>query len=190
MELIGSDTSPYVRRIRLLLAEQAHTYTSLDIYSEGRAALAEKTPIMKIPVLIDNERTLYDSRVIARYLCETHSIGEPLSWDQENLLSLIDGAQDSLITLLLSQRSGIDTDTDTLFYRLQKERISQSMAVLEEKARQGEFTNWNYPAICLFTLIDWASFRNLINLDDYPFLKSFRASHTKQKGVIETDPRG
>ncbi|GAA0701419.1 glutathione S-transferase [Marinobacterium maritimum] len=189
MELIGSNTSPFVRRTRLLLAGLPYTYTQLDIYAEGRSTLATQTPIMKIPVLIDNEQPIYDSRVIARYLQQIHGIGEPLSWEEENRMTIIDAVLDSLVMLLLSQRSGLDTSTEVMIYRLQRERIKSSLATLEHEVLEGNFRLWRYPAICLYTLIDWADFRELINLRDYPILKGFRDEHAKREEVIATDPR-
>ncbi len=189
MELIGSNTSPFVRRTRLLLAGLPYTYTQLDIYAEGRSALANQTPILKIPVLIDNGQQIYDSRVIARYLEQTHGIGEPLSWEEENRLTIIDGVLDSLVMLLLSQRSGLDTSSEVMIYRLQRERIKRSLATLEHEVLEGNFRLWRYPAICLYTLVDWADFRELINLIDYPTLKGFRDAHGKREEVIATDPR-
>ncbi len=189
MELIGSNTSPFVRRTRLLLAGLPYTYTQLDIYAEGRSALANQTPILKIPVLIDNGQQIYDSRVIARYLEQTHRIGEPLSWEEENRLTIIDGVLDSLVMLLLSQRSGLDTSSEVMIYRLQRERIKRSLATLEHEVLEGNFRLWRYPAICLYTLIDWADFRELINLRDYPTLKGFRDAHGEREEVVATDPR-
>lgn len=189
MELIGSNTSPFVRRTRLLLAGLPYTYTELDIYAEGRSALATQTPILKIPVLIDNGQPIYDSRVIARYLQQTHGIGEPLSWEEENRMTIIDAVLDSLVMLLLSQRSGLDTSTEVMIYRLQRERIEHSLASLEQAVIEGDFRLWRYPAVCLYTLIDWADFRALINLRDHPSLKAFRDEHAKREEVIATDPR-
>ena len=100
MKLIGSGMSPYVRRIRLFLEGQDYEFINLNIYSpEGREALASYTPAMKVPVLIDAEQKVYDSRAIHRYLTQKQT-AKPLSWDQENLLTLIDAANDSFVILL------------------------------------------------------------------------------------------
>ena len=39
MKLIGSTTSPYVRRIRILLDEEPYEFLNLNIYGEGRDEL-------------------------------------------------------------------------------------------------------------------------------------------------------
>ncbi|WP_372738587.1 glutathione S-transferase family protein [Neptunomonas sp.] len=195
MKLIGSGMSPYVRRIRLflesreLLEGQDYDFINLNIYSpEGRAELASYTPAMKIPVLVDQEQKIYDSRLIHRYLNEKQR-NVPLSWNQENLLTLIDAANDSFVILLLSTRSNIDTNADSLIINLQKERIERTMQLLEDSVENGEISGWDYPAICLFCLLDWVNFRDLLNLAPFPHLSSFHGARVNEAGVEASNPR-
>jgi glutathione S-transferase len=189
MKLIGSTTSPYVRRIRLLLAETPYELVNLDIYGEGRDELRRNNPALKIPMLQDAEQVVYDSRVIARYL--TAKRGEaPLSWDQENQLSLIDAANDSGVILLLAKRSGLDVDQDAMFYNLQRERIMTTLRTLNAMVEAGEFAQWQYPAICLFCLIDWMDLRELVEFREVASLIEFRDKNRQQPFAGETDPRG
>ena len=70
MKLIGSLTSPYVRKIRIVLAEKKIDYDFVldSPWVEGNQ-VATLNPLGKVPVLVlDDESTLYDSRVIAEYL--------------------------------------------------------------------------------------------------------------------------
>lgn len=188
-QLIGSSTSPYVRRIRLWLAEQPFQFINLNIFSdEGRQALRAHTPAMKVPVLVDGDRHIYDSRVIFRYLCEQQK-AEPLSWQQENLLTLVDSVNDSLVSLLLLDKSGLDTNQDMMFLRLQKERIANTMEILETSTKQGEFSEWDYPSIALYCLLDWASFRELVDLTQYPAMSELYKQHQSKQAVVGSDPR-
>lgn len=189
MELVGSQTSPYVRRIRLFLHGQDFSFKDLNIYSEaGRKVLETYTPAMKIPVLVDGDQRILDSRVIQRYLA--NKAGHPaFSPEQENLLTIIDALNDAYITLLIASRSGIDIQSDSLIIQLQKERITRTLALLETEAEQGTFTAWDYPSICLFCLLDWAVFRELCSLDNYPALQTAYDAHKERPGVSESDPR-
>lgn len=194
MKLIGSTTSPYVRRIRLLLGNQPYDFVNLDIYGEGRAELRRINPALKVPMLEDRGQAIFDSRVIARYLLQSGlggpAIPHPLSWEQENLLTLIDAANDSFVTLLLSKRSGLDIDQDTLFYNLQHERIRMTFSELAKRVRQGEFEDWHYPSICLFCLVDWVDYRKIADFAGVEDLLAFRDGNRMQPMVGETDPRG
>ncbi len=70
MKLIGSLTSPYVRKIRVVLAEKKIDYDLvLDNPWAGDNQVGALNPLGKVPVLVlDDDSTLYDSRVIAEYL--------------------------------------------------------------------------------------------------------------------------
>lgn len=188
MKLIGSTTSPYVRRTRLLLAGEPYEFVNLDIYGADRDELRRNNPALKIPMLIDGDQEIYDSRVIARYLSAKLAL-DPLTWDQENQLTLIDAANDSFVTLLLSKRSGLDIDQDAMFYQLQWERVGKTLSALAAMAKDGQFETWNYPAICLFSLIDWLDFRDLLPAESAAELRAFRDRNRQQSGVAETDPR-
>ena len=76
MKLIGSTTSPFVRRLRLyftLLNVSDFDFVNLDIFSsQDRQLLTENNPAQKVPALIDDEQCIYDSRVIFRYLSEKY----------------------------------------------------------------------------------------------------------------------
>lgn len=188
MKLIGSTTSPYVRRTRLLLGSSDYEFVNLDIYGEGRDELRRNNPALKIPMLIDGGQEVYDSRVIARYISEKQGLA-PLSWDQENQLTLIDAANDSAVILLLASRSGIDTSENLMFFNLQRERIMMTLRTLAAMVDEGQFSQWNYPAICLYSLVDWVDFRDLVDFTGVESLLSFRDHYRDDELVGTTDPR-
>ncbi|WDE04886.1 glutathione S-transferase family protein [Thalassomonas viridans] len=189
MQLLGSTTSPYVRRIRLYLQDREYEFIDLDIFApDDRARLTVNNPALKVPVLIDGEQNIYDSRVIYRYLADKFS-GPDLSWEQENLLTLIDAANDSFVTLLLAARSGLDTGEDKLLFNLQNERVGEILARLNEAVAAGKFGQWHYPEICLFCLLDWVNFRALYDFSHLSHLTAFHQQNLQHKGIRETDPR-
>jgi glutathione S-transferase len=70
MKLLGSLTSPYVRKVRVVLAEKKIDYELIleSPWVDGNS-VARYNPLGKIPVLLlDDDSTLYDSRVIVEYL--------------------------------------------------------------------------------------------------------------------------
>ena len=190
MKLYGSVTSPYVRRIRIVLSATEHEFINLNIFEgEGRDILASKDPTLKVPCLEDDGQLIFDSRVIHSYLLAKLGL-PPLSWDQENQLTMIDGANDSFVQLFMLKRSGIEATNDQLFVRLQKERIASTLGLLNEMVSAGEFDGWGYPSVALFTLIDWVEFRELHPLTGLDALKAFREQHIDRIEVTATDPRG
>ncbi|MCV6589797.1 MAG: glutathione S-transferase family protein [Marinobacterium sp.] len=189
LKLVGSVPSPYVRRLRLWLDGVDHEFAAIDIYSpEGRAELEKYNPAMKIPMLLDGEQPVYDSGVIFRYLSE--KLARPaLSVTEENQLTLVDAFQDALILLFYAERSGLDPQQDVMICTLQRDRLERVLPLLSEQVEAGAFNGWSYPAISLYTVLDWADFRQRLALDDWPVLKAFRDNHQQQPQVAETDPR-
>jgi glutathione S-transferase len=193
LKLYGSTTSPYVRRLRIWLANTEHEFVNLQIFAEqDRQILAAKNPTMKIPMLEDGvegqERIIFDSRVIYRYLTDKHN--DPLlNWEQENQLTLIDSANDSLVQMFILSNSDIKADEDKLFFKLQKERVNSVLVVLNEMVAKEQFNNWNYPAVCLYCLIDWIEFRNLHNMQGLTDLLAFHDDNAQRIEVTATDPR-
>lgn len=70
MKLIGSLTSPFVRKVRVVLAEKKIDYEFvLDSPWTAETKVGELNPLGKIPVLVlDDDSTLFDSRVIVEHL--------------------------------------------------------------------------------------------------------------------------
>lgn len=70
MKLIGSLTSPFVRKVRIVLAEKKIDY-DFEIespWTEG-SKVPDLNPLGKIPVLLlDDDTPLFDSRVIVEYI--------------------------------------------------------------------------------------------------------------------------
>lgn len=189
MQLFGSVASPFVRRLRLLLVDQPYEFISLNIFeSAGRETLVRLNPTRKVPMLQDGEFVIFDSGVIFRYLCQKLQL-PALSWSDENRLTLINAVNDSLVEILLCQRSGFDTNSGKLFFNLQHERIGGTLQVLEQQAAEGQFAKWDYLAISLYCLVDWIAFRQLVDLSPYPALQTFCANAQNQPGVAQTDPR-
>ena len=77
MKLIGSLTSPYVRKVRVVLAEKRIDYEmQVDLPWNEDSKVPEYNPLGKVPVLLMDEGTsLFDSRVIVEYLDTVTPLG-------------------------------------------------------------------------------------------------------------------
>lgn len=77
MKLIGSLTSPYVRKVRVVMAEK-----KLDFQLEledvwGRDDILKSNPLGKVPCLVlDGGEAVFDSRVIVDYLDTLSPVGK------------------------------------------------------------------------------------------------------------------
>lgn len=77
MKLIGTLTSPYVRKVRVVLAEKKLEYELVldDVWGKG-TQVPVFNPLGKVPCLImDENGSLFDSRVIVEYLDTLSPVG-------------------------------------------------------------------------------------------------------------------
>jgi len=70
MKLVGSKTSPYVRKIRVLLAEKNLPFEFVEASAwTADTAVPRYNPLNKVPALVlDDGESVYDSGVITEYL--------------------------------------------------------------------------------------------------------------------------
>ncbi|GAB0111708.1 glutathione S-transferase family protein [Pseudoalteromonas distincta] len=190
MKLIGTVASPYARRIRMWALENKLDleFVTLDIFSEqGRPTLASKNPARKVPILIDGDLTLGDSNSILRYLLQ--KTGKPqLTWPQEQLLTVINACNDSLVEIALCKRSGFNTQSDKLFFNLQNERIAETLSYLNTHLADDEFKSCEYLNISLYCLLDWICFRELTDFSQHSELVAFYEQYSKRQAAINTSP--
>ena len=78
MKLIGSNTSPYVRKVRIVMTEKKLDYNFVleDVWSE-QSRIGDANPLGKVPCLImEGGEALFDSRVIVEYLDTLSPVGK------------------------------------------------------------------------------------------------------------------
>jgi glutathione S-transferase len=77
MKLIGSLTSPYVRKVRVVMAEKKLDFQLLveDVWNND--AILKSNPLGKVPCLVlDGGEAVFDSRVIVEYLDTLSPVGK------------------------------------------------------------------------------------------------------------------
>ena len=70
MKLIGAVTSPYVRKVRIVMAEKKLDYEFVpeDVWS-AQTTIGQSNPLGKVPCLVlDGGEAVFDSRVIVEYM--------------------------------------------------------------------------------------------------------------------------
>ena len=105
MKLIGSTSSPYVRKVRVVMAEKKLDYQFVedDVWAAD-TNIMQSNPLGKVPCLVmEGGEALFDSRVIVEYLDTLSPVGklipvvgreraEVKTWE-----ALADGVLDALI---------------------------------------------------------------------------------------------
>jgi glutathione S-transferase len=78
MKLIGAVTSPYVRKVRVVMAEKKLDYQFVqeDVWA-AETTITESNPLGKVPCLVmEGGEALFDSRVIVEYLDTLSPVGK------------------------------------------------------------------------------------------------------------------
>ena len=113
MQLLHSPASPFVRKVRILLREAggegrvSETPVSTTPYATA-PELAARNPLGKIPALVrEDGPTLYDSRVITRFLDDMLGAGlYPAArlWDVLVIEATADGIMDAAVAMTYESR--------------------------------------------------------------------------------------
>ena len=190
LTLIGSYTSPYVRKVRLLLHEDISlTFKAVNYFEEeGNKYLRSVNPFNQLPMLLDGDQPIYDSRVIFNYIAKKKNL-KPLSIDEENILSAIDTTLASAVNLFSLKKGGVDIEAGTnYFIERQKERLPSLLNLLSPWAKkQDPKKDWNYLTMSLFSLLYWLDFREMYNIKKHQDLVDFLERFKNCPGVAETD---
>ena len=139
MKLIASLTSPYARKVRIVLAEKKiDCDLVLDSpWVEGNQ-VAVSNPLGKIPVLLlDDESPLYDSRVIAEYLDTVAPNNRLLPASGRERISvkrweaLADGVLDAAVAAFLEARRP-DGERSPSWIERQRGKVNQALKVMSD----------------------------------------------------------
>ena len=77
MKLIGSPTSPYVRKVRVVMAEKKLDFQLVVEDPWGADVVLKSNPLGKVPCLVmEGGEAVFDSRVIVEYLDTLSPVGK------------------------------------------------------------------------------------------------------------------
>jgi glutathione S-transferase len=116
MQLIGSLTSPFVRKVRIVAAEKFVEYELVvDIPWNEDSRVSEYNPLGKVPVWVQEDgKTLFDSRVIVEYLENVSPVGHLLPKEARPRIvvkrweALADGVCDAAALIFMERKRPAD----------------------------------------------------------------------------------
>lgn len=137
MRLLGSLTSPFVRKARVALAEKRIEYIfELQDPWEEESRVADANPLGKVPVLVlDDNSTLFDSRVIVEFLDSVSPISRLIPAGNREKIevkrweALADGVLDAAVAVALERRRPAKQISEATIER-QMDRIERGVAVM------------------------------------------------------------
>lgn len=170
MKLIGSYTSPFVRKISVLLLEKGITFEFINElpYNAGNG-VARYNPLGKVPALVtDDGECWFDSPIIAQYI-ELLNIAPAMvprepkaALHIRQLESLADGIMDAGLTIVRELARPVAQQSETELLR-QREKITRSLDALEGYAADGTLKadETNLATIAVACAIGYLNFRHV-----------------------------
>ena len=199
MRLLGTLTSPYVRRIRVIGLELGLDLESVDTTTpEGKDLLTRLSPLQKIPVLEVGGVGVLDSHAITDLLLSQHGHGAlraphaATQISEGNALHAADGALDAGIRLSYCRRDGVDIEA-LPFMRSERDRIGRTLAWLDQHVRGPWCTpddGFGLAELALVTTLEWMRFRDIADLAPHHNLLALLAAHRERPSLLATRPPG
>ena len=169
MKLVGSKTSPYVRKIRVILAERGLPYEFIEESAwTVDTTVPRYNPLNKVPALVlDNGESIYDSAVISEYLdAISGNVLIPGSDPEARAKvrrgeALGDGLADAGITAFLERKREVSRQ-DPAWVGRQLDKVNSSINVISKELGRKPFLGGdklNLADIACGCALFWAEFR-------------------------------
>ncbi len=197
-ELFGTVTSPYVRRVRIVLHELGIDYRLIDTSTEsGQRTLRELNPLWKVPTARLESQLVFDSAAIISELLKRHGHGQLAAYEPDDLATsalhlVVDGALDALINVFYLEKDGVEASA-VPYLGKQKERAASALSWVEARLEGPWLTtkkSFGLPEIALITALDWMRFRHTYPVERYPAFTAFLRCHAERESLKATCPPG
>ncbi len=174
MKLYGSYTSPYVRHARIALMQGGFEFEFIEV---DAVVSAEKSPTSKVPYFSDGELNLFDSSSIVKYAREKSGRKFLEELEDYELFAMTNTLIDTSINLFLLELEGF-TPEQIKYLGRHKRRVEIGLTELNRRfdPQQGVVRDSELRCSCF---LDWALFRNRINLDGLDNLKGLLEAANK-----------
>ncbi|SDM06840.1 glutathione S-transferase [Oryzisolibacter propanilivorax] len=204
MKLIGSLTSPYVRKVRVVLAEKKLDCPLVleDVWSAD-TSIARSNPLGKVPCLVlEGGEALYDSRVIVEYLDTLSPVGRLIpvpgreraqvkTWE-----ALADGAMDAgvLARLEATWPGRAEGERSPAWVERQLGKARAALATMERGLQHGQpwlcGAHLSLADIAAGCAVAWLEFRLPEHAwrDGHPHLDALMQRLMQRPGFAETRP--
>ena len=191
MKLLGSLTSPYVRKLRVLAAELGIALPLVDTSPlDDGADLLAVNPLGKVPALVLGDGTvIVDSPVIAAWLLAQRPGNALLAadgaahWDGRTTEALADGILDAAIVLRFNAGQGV---TSGMWVARQYRAVDRALVALA--GRVGD--ELRYSEICAVVACEYLDLRwpGIDWRGANPALKALQARWTERASLLATRP--
>jgi glutathione S-transferase len=201
MKLLGSKTSPYVRKVRVVLHEKQIPceFVEENAWNAG-STVPQYNPLNKVPaLLLDDGTVLFDSAVIAEYLDAISPLNRliPESARERAVVkrweALGDGIADAGVVIFLERKKpSPNLEDDWIKRNIARVRACLAFAA-DDLGQRKHCTSelFSYADVGLYCALAWIEFRLKDLFDwraDYPNLKAWADRLEARGSFAETRP--
>lgn len=198
LTIIGSLTSPFVRIVRAMCEELQLPYEmDLTVFfgkqNEGQKQhISNHNPLMRVPVLVDGEQEILDSRIILGHLLK-HPEAKPLAdfrtafpidINEENRLSVIYGVIDAGVLCFILRNLHPEIKPDTGYLVQSQRRIEQGLKWLDADEALG--SSFGIPELALICGLEWGAKRETIDWQDFKRLQTIHEQFKDRPSLFKT----
>lgn len=200
MKLVSSPTTPFGRKVRIVLLEKKIPFElEIDVPWSPETRVGEVNPLGKVPVLVlKDSETLYDSRVIVEYLENVNPVGNLLPKEPSariavrKIEALADGMIDAAALVFLENKRPEEQRSKEWIAR-QETKVLRALEALSEALGDrvhfvgGKFSLADIAAGCALAYLDFR-FPHIDWRATHGNLANFAAKLGERKSFKETVP--
>lgn len=203
MKLIGSLTSPYVRKVRIVLAEKKLDYKfDLENVWSPDTRILEANPLAKVPCLVmEGGEAVFDSRVIVEYVDTLSPVGKliPLSGRERVEVKTWEALADGLLDAAILARLEATYDGRTEAQRSQAwidrqmAKVHASLQAMSQGLGERPWCTGTHHSLadiavgCALGYLDFR-FAHIPWRADYPNLARLYDKLSQRQSFIDTAP--
>lgn len=202
MKLIGSLASPYVRKVRVVMAEKKLDYALIleDVWAPD-STIGQSNPLGKVPcLLMEDGGAMFDSRVIVEYLDTLTPVGKLIpangreragakSWE-----ALADGVLDAAVLIRLERTQRPQSLQSEAWIARQMEKVNAGLKAMSHGLGDAPYcsgTHLTLADISVACALGWLAFRfpEINWREDYPNLARLFDKLSERASFKETLPQ-
>lgn len=201
MKLIGSLTSPYVRKVRVVMLEKKIDYDFvLENVWGAETTIQESNPLGKVPCLVmEDGGAMFDSRVIVEYLDTLTPVGklipphgreraEVKCWE-----ALADGVMDAAVLLRLERTLRPAEQQSQVWMERQRRKVQDGLQAMSVGLKDKAFcagNQYTLADVAVGCALEWMTFRfpEITWRTDYPNLEKLLEKLSERPSFKETVP--